>query len=192
MLPYISRQVENFISSIPPNTNAYLKTAEYLKALLVQPRPVPQWAKWFDYWVIVAAILMLVQGGYLLYLRIRTRRLQIFGMNSLALFKIEISNAGTILSMSYSALTVVDRIFRQFVRAGFQDQSKQLIIFATKFLVLLMWSCVVVGVGLCLLLCLDYDKRILQGSESTAKQNSVRDVMAHELLVGNNAHMAGL
>ncbi|KAG0149003.1 hypothetical protein CROQUDRAFT_714180 [Cronartium quercuum f. sp. fusiforme G11] len=137
---FIESELQRFIAKIPFDTNPYQATADFLTELIVQPPVVPTWAKAIDRWVVFADVVLLAQACYLLYLRIKTRRLKFFAMNTIGLIKVEVINVCTVNSLLYSALTVVDRVWREAIWTGSANQSWQIGLFGTKFIPLLLWS----------------------------------------------------
>ncbi|KAG0146967.1 hypothetical protein CROQUDRAFT_495234 [Cronartium quercuum f. sp. fusiforme G11] len=87
--------------------------------------------------MVVAFVILLLQAVHILYLRIKAHRFYVFRLNTLGLIKIEIINISTCGYLIYCVLTITDRIFREVVWAGFHDQSRQIVLFGTKFIVLL-------------------------------------------------------
>jgi len=146
MIPYVEAVLLKFVDTIPPSKNPYLETAKYIEKLTMPP-PVNPLVKWLKRCILLSSFIMLCQASHLLYRRLKAGKSQFFGLNTLGLIKIDFINFSCAAAFVYSSVTVSDLIFREFVEAGYHDQSSQLIIFGGKFVILvieswvLWWGC---------------------------------------------------
>ncbi|KAH9811130.1 hypothetical protein DFH28DRAFT_901368 [Melampsora americana] len=133
-------KVVKFVLDLPSTTNSYLATADYLQTLLTPCRMLPMWSRWLMRLMIFSYVLMFLQTVHLLYIRIKTRKFYIIGLNTLNLIKIDSANHLTVGYLLYSTLSIINLVWRDLSIGGYISPIPSDFIEATKSLVSLTFS----------------------------------------------------
>ncbi|EGG02292.1 uncharacterized protein MELLADRAFT_72818 [Melampsora larici-populina 98AG31] len=140
--------VIKFVLSLPPTTNPYSATADYLESVSRPCSTLPIWSRWLIRLVLLSYVLMFFQTARPLYIRIKTRKFDIIGFNTLNLIKIDTANHLTAGYLLYSTLSIINLIWRDLSLSGYTSPIPSDFIDCTKSLVsltlswLFLWICI--------------------------------------------------
>lgn len=136
-----------FVLSIPPGTNAYRVTADYVTFLL-QPCPLPMWSHYVDHFFAMLYLLTTCLALYIIYIRTRTMGFFFFRLNTLGLIWIDrVFHCGSCY-VAHSLVALAEIVSRDFVLAGRLDQACAILLLSIKGVLVLtstwgfLWMCI--------------------------------------------------
>ncbi|KAH9817883.1 hypothetical protein DFH28DRAFT_961073 [Melampsora americana] len=140
-------EVVEFVLGIPPETNAYQATANYVTVLL-QPCPLPTWSYYLDHFFAVIYFMTAFLAFYIIYIRTRTTRFFFFRLNTLGLIWIDRAFHCGSCYVVHSAVAIAEIISRDFVLAGRLNQTCTNLLLGIKGVIVLtstwgfLWMCI--------------------------------------------------
>ncbi|KAH9810190.1 hypothetical protein DFH28DRAFT_903209 [Melampsora americana] len=106
----------------------------------MQPPCRSAWSRLLQHIIIGIYVIMFLQSFSLLFWRVKTNKFYFISLNAMGLIKFDCMSLCSLMGTIYSAVAITDLVWKETILQGFHDQAWQLILFGTKFLLVLTAS----------------------------------------------------